>query len=58
MDTIISQRLEGAGTCLIALTLFVFLGQEIDWWLTLLLFFAPDISIAAYLAGPRIGAGV
>jgi Domain of unknown function (DUF4260) len=56
MDTIIWQRFEGAGVCAAALILFVFLGDGIVWWLAILLFFAPDISFAGYLAGPRIGA--
>jgi Domain of unknown function (DUF4260) len=32
------------------------LGDGIVWWLAAVLFFAPDISFAGYLAGPRIGA--
>jgi len=28
------------------------------WWLYAVLFFAPDLSFAAYLAGPKIGAWV
>jgi hypothetical protein len=27
------------------------------WWLYAVLFFAPDLSFMAYLAGPKIGAG-
>ena len=56
MDPIIWQRLEGAGLCLSALMLFALLGDGIIWWLALLLFFAPDITFVAYLAGPRVGA--
>ncbi len=56
MNTIVWQRLEGAGLCLSAFGLFVLLGDRIAWWLAILLFFAPDISFAGYLAGPRIGA--
>lgn len=26
------------------------------WWVGVLLFFAPDLSFAAYAAGPRVGA--
>jgi hypothetical protein len=29
-----------------------------SWWLYAVLFLAPDVSFAAYLAGPRIGAAV
>ncbi|MGL4237818.1 DUF4260 family protein [Tabrizicola sp.] len=53
MDTISWQRLEGAGVCLSALGLFVFLGDGIVWWQAAVVFFAPDISFAGYLAGPR-----
>ena len=31
-------------------------GQAFAWWQAILLFFAPDLSFAAYLAGPRRGA--
>lgn len=56
MDTIRWQRVEGACVCLSALVLFAFLGEAVVWWLAAVLFFAPDISFAAYLAGPRVGA--
>jgi hypothetical protein len=56
MDTIIWQRLEGACVCLSALALLVFMGGGIAWWLATILFFAPDISFAGYLAGRRFGA--
>lgn len=56
MDTIMWQRLEGAGVFLSALMLFALGDNGIVWWLAILLFFAPDISFAGYLAGPRIGA--
>lgn len=56
MDTISWQRLEGACVCLLALVLFVLMGGDIIWWLAVILFFAPDISFAGYLAGPRFGA--
>jgi hypothetical protein len=58
MDTISWQRLEGACVCLSALVLFVFMGDGIAWWLAALLFFAPDISFAGYLAGSKVGAVV
>lgn len=56
MDTISWQRLEGGCVFLLALGLFVFHGGGLVWWLAILLFFAPDVSIASYLAGPRVGA--
>ena len=30
---------------------------EGSWWVYAILFLAPDLSFAAYLGGPRIGAG-
>jgi Domain of unknown function (DUF4260) len=48
--------LEGACVSIAAFALFVLLGGGIVWWLAAVLFFAPDISFAGYLAGPRIGA--
>jgi hypothetical protein len=56
VDTITWQRLEGAGICVSALALYVQLGDGIVWFLAIFLFFAPDISFAGYLAGPRVGA--
>lgn len=29
---------------------------ELPWWLWTLLFFAPDLGMLGYLAGPRVGA--
>lgn len=55
MDTIIWQRLEGGCVFLSAVGLFLN-GDGIVWWLAIVLFFAPDISFAGYLAGPRVGA--
>jgi hypothetical protein len=36
--------------------LYAFLDSP--WWLYAVLFFAPDLSFAGYLAGPKIGAWV
>src|SRR5690606_550047 len=58
MSTISWQRLEGACVCLSALVLFAFMGDGIAWWLAAILFFAPDISFAGYLAGSKFGAVV
>jgi hypothetical protein len=58
MGTIAWQRLEGAGVCLSTLVLFALMGDGVAWWLAVILFFAPDISIAGYLAGPKFGAVV
>ena len=39
-------------------SVFLFASLRFPWWYFPILLFAPDISIAAYLAGPRIGAWV
>lgn len=41
---------------LLALALYLFDRLAYAWWLYALLFFSPDLSIAGYLAGPRLGA--
>lgn len=56
MDVITWQRIEGAGLFLAALSLFVLLEDGAAWWLAAILFFVPDISFVAYLAGPKVGA--
>ncbi|MGR3464170.1 DUF4260 domain-containing protein [Limimaricola sp.] len=50
------QRLEGAVVFCAALVLFAYLDDGVAWWLAVILFFAPDISFAAYALGPRVGA--
>lgn len=50
------QRIEGALVCLGALVLLTHLGLPFPLWLAFLVFFAPDLSFAAYLFGPRVGA--
>jgi hypothetical protein len=47
-------RAEGLAVFAVALAFYVGLGG--GWLLGVLLFFAPDLSFAGYLAGPRIGA--
>lgn len=47
-------RVEGLALLLLALLLYRELGAS--WWLFLALILLPDLGIAAYLAGPRIGA--
>lgn len=49
-------RLEGIALFVVMLLLYRELG--LSWWLFVLLFLLPDLSILAYLAGPRIGAVV
>lgn len=47
-------RCEGAALLGAAALAYGWTGQS--WWLFAILFLAPDIGIAAYLAGPRLGA--
>ena len=47
-------RLEGAA--LFALALFLYPKVDDSWVMFLGLVLAPDLSMAAYLAGPRVGA--
>lgn len=47
---------EGALLLLAMLVLFHQIGG--DWWMFALLFFVPDLSLTAYLGGPRLGAFV
>lgn len=47
-------RLEGLAVLALALLLYQRGGHS--WMLLAVLFLAPDLSFAAYLAGPRIGA--
>lgn len=49
-------RLEGAAAFAAALTLF--LHADNSWWLFVLLFLVPDLSLLGYLAGPRAGAAL
>lgn len=41
----------------IGMTLFYWISGA-SWWHYALVFFVPDLAFLAYLAGPRIGAGV
>jgi uncharacterized membrane protein len=47
-------RLEGLTLFAVMVTLYVVWGGK--WWVFAVLFLAPDLSFAAYLAGARIGA--
>ena len=38
------------------LSIFLFSKLDYAWWWFPLLFFAPDLSMLAYLGGPRVGA--
>lgn len=47
-------KIEHAAIFIAATVAYVLVGGS--WWLYAVLFFTPDISFAAYLAGPRFGA--
>ena len=55
MEMVVWQRAEGAIVFLAAGALFFLQGGSFVWWMILAVFFAPDISFAAYWFGPRIG---
>jgi len=40
---------------LLCLALFLFSKLDYSWWLYLLLFLTPDLSMVGYLANPRLG---
>ena len=54
--TILWQRVEGALVFAAGLALFAASPAELSWGWALALFFAPDLSFAAYAIGPRAGA--
>ena len=54
-STVVWQRVEGAVVLLSALAIYFYLGAEFSWWLALLVFLAPDISVVTYLIGPKTG---
>ncbi|MCD7060151.1 DUF4260 domain-containing protein [Pelagibacterium xiamenense] len=56
VSVVLWQRIEGALVFAAAILIFIALASDLPWWLALILFFAPDITFAAYLAGPRVGA--
>jgi hypothetical protein len=57
-DARLWQRAEGALVFLGALAVLTQAWQPLAWWVAILAFFAPDLSFAAYLAGPKVGAAV
>lgn len=50
------QRAEAALIFLAALALCWQVGSSLPWWAAILIFFAPDLTFAAYGAGNKIGA--
>jgi Domain of unknown function (DUF4260) len=61
MKTIIWQRIEGAMVFVAMLVVLISIDATSilgPIWVLVLLFFAPDLSFAGYLGGPRLGAAV
>lgn len=59
MTTIIWQRIEGGlvfGAMLVVLINIDAVANFASLWVLVLVFFAPDLAFAGYLAGPRVGA--
>lgn len=56
MGTVAWQRVEGAVVFVAALILYLFMDVGVVWWLAVILFFAPDVSFAGYVFGPKVGA--
>lgn len=52
----VSPVLRAEGLAVLAAALALYFDSGFGWPLLLLLALAPDVSIAGYLAGPRIGA--
>ena len=52
------QRVEGALVLVACVAVLRQDWQPLVWWVCLLWFFAPDLSLFGYLAGPRAGAAV
>ncbi|HEY7564697.1 MAG TPA: DUF4260 domain-containing protein [Acidimicrobiia bacterium] len=50
------QRLEGLALLVIAVGLFNMAGES--WWWFALLLLVPDLFMAGYLGGPRLGAAI
>jgi hypothetical protein len=46
-------RVESAAVMLLMVSLYWWSGAA--WWIFFVAFFAPDLLLAAYLAGPRVG---
>ncbi len=59
-NAVIWQKIEGALVLIAALATWYWAPETsvapMHWAIVILVFFAPDLSFLAYLAGPRIGA--
>lgn len=50
------QRLEGGGVLVASLVLIAASGTQLSFWLLLVLFLLPDVTMLGYWFGPRVGA--
>lgn len=55
-EFVLWQRAEGVLVFMAGLALFWQIDGGLAWWAAIAVFFAPDLSFAAYLMGPRFGA--
>lgn len=54
--TVLWQKAEGAIIFAAGIWLYLIGAADFPWWLAILVFFAPDLSFASYLLGPKAGA--
>lgn len=52
----VSWLLRAEGAAILGLALYLYADAGAGWWLFALLILAPDLSMAGYLRGPRLGA--
>lgn len=57
-SVVLWQKVEGAVIFVAGISLYLLGSPDLPWWIAVLVFFAPDLSFASYLLGPRIGAFV
>lgn len=55
-QAVLWQRVEGAIVFVAGILLYWHWNETMPWWGAVLIFFAPDLSFAGYLLGPKAGA--
>ena len=50
--------LHGEGLAVLALSVYFYSYNQFNWWLFILLLFAPDLSMVGYLLNSKIGAWI
>jgi Domain of unknown function (DUF4260) len=53
---ILKRILQAEGAALLIAATAAYHLLDVSWWMFAVLFFAPDLSFIAYLAGPKLGA--